>query len=145
MNKYTGIIEKLLYSFSKISEESKKPRDYGTGHMLYQSEIHAIFAVKNHREANASELAKVLGVTNGAVTQVIHKLIKKGLVQKYSLNNNKKEVYFKLTEDGEIAFRGHEKYHEESHAKVLKYLDGLESEKIQAISDFFDKFNEYTP
>ena len=142
MNKHTEIIEKLIYSFNKINEQSKKSRDYGTGHLLHQAEIHAIQAVKNHSQANASELAKVLGITNGAVTQVIGKLKKKDFVDKYYLNNNRKEVYFKLTKEGEVAFKGHEKHHQEMNSKVLKYLDGLENDKIKVINDFFDKFNE---
>jgi len=145
MEKYINLIETMNRFISITNERSKQARDYGSGHLLYQSEIHTIQALGNHGEINASELAEILSVTNGAITQVIAKLVKKGLVEKYKLPDNKKEVYFKLTEEGHIADKGHTLFHKKTYQTVSSYLDQLEVDQVDIINDFFSKMNETLP
>jgi DNA-binding MarR family transcriptional regulator len=101
-----------------------------------------IEAIHNYPQVNANELARILGVTNGAITQMANKLIKKGFVEMFRLNGNRKEVYYKLTSLGEVAYEGHEKYHAKIHGSFLRYLDELDEEKIETIINYFDKLIE---
>jgi len=140
MDKKDAIIEKMFCAFNEMNENAKQPRDYGTGQLLYQSEIHTVSVICNHEQVNASELAQIMGITNGAITQVVNKLIQKGLVEKYNLPGNKKEVHFRLTESGRIANEAHYRYHEKIHGHVIGYLSELDKEKIEAIGQFFDIF-----
>lgn len=139
------LIEKLVCTINLINENNKKPRAYGTGHLLYQSEIHTIEVINNHKAVNASELAVILGVTNGAVTQIISRLVQKGLVERYKLRDNKKEVYFQLTGKGLVAYDCHMKFHERMNNKVIGYLDQLNKDEVLIISQFFDKIIENMP
>ena len=140
MDKKDAIMEKMFRAFNEMNESAKQPRDYGTGHLLYQSEIHAISVIQHHQQANASALAQIMGVTKGAITQVVNKLILKGLVEKYNLPNNKKEVYFLLTESGAVANAAHNRYHEEMHGPVMDYLEHLDTEKLTIVENFFTVF-----
>jgi DNA-binding MarR family transcriptional regulator len=141
VEKYIELIDTMICIINKINEMGKKPKNFGTGHLLYQSEIHTIHAIGKHEGANSSELAQILGITKGAVTQVISKLVQKNLVEKYKTNNNKKEVYLKLTPQGEIANKGHDLYHEKIYKEMVAYLDGLEDNEIQIIMKLFDDIN----
>ncbi|SMC95804.1 MarR family winged helix-turn-helix transcriptional regulator [Sporomusa malonica] len=140
MDKKAAIMEKMFRAFNEMNESAKQPRDYGTGQLLYQSEIHTVSTICNHKQVNASELAQIMGITKGAITQVVNKLIQKGLVEKYNLPGNKKEVYFSPTESGRIANKAHCRYHEEIHGHVIGYLGELDEEKLEAIGQFFDIF-----
>jgi DNA-binding MarR family transcriptional regulator len=93
---------KILHLYSVIS---RKPVDYGTGDLLYFTEIHTITAVGKNREINMTHLAEKMGVTRGAISQTIRKLESKNLVLK-SNSNNKKEFNLKLSEKGQIAYKG---------------------------------------
>jgi DNA-binding MarR family transcriptional regulator len=104
--------------------------------MLYHSEVHLIIAIKEHPDANASELADALAVTNGAVTQVADKLERKGLIERYRANDNKKDTYFRLTEGGERAYYGHKEHHEKMNAKVIAYIKGLSDAEYRLVSEF---------
>ncbi|MBC3886776.1 MarR family transcriptional regulator [Acetobacterium paludosum] len=139
MERHIEIFEKIIKLLNKINQSNKIPRDYGTGHILHQSEIHTIEAIKNHANVNASELSNILGITNGAVTQITSKLKKKGLVDQYNTVSNKKEVYYRLTDKGEIANLGHDKHHKEVYKKLNQYIDSLEDDKIEIINTFLDK------
>ena len=79
MNDIQGLIERTAKIQYKINANDKKPRTFGTQHKLYQSEIHFIEAIGLSGDYSASELSEKLGITNGAVTQVADKLLKKKL------------------------------------------------------------------
>lgn len=136
------IIDKIRDIATIINKEIKQCRDYGTGHSLYHSEVHLIVAIFNHRDANASELSQVLDITNGAVTQVADKLSKKGLIERYRLKENKKDTYFRLTEQGEQVYWGHEKHHNKLNARVMEHLKGMDEDQVKLIVTFLDTIIE---
>ncbi|WP_297418149.1 MarR family transcriptional regulator [Clostridium sp.] len=145
MNKEIEVIEKVVRLSNKINQTNKKPQDYGSGHNLYHSEIHTIEAINNHSNVNASELSKILGITNGAVNQVTNKLIKKGLIEQYKLNDNNKEVFYRLTDLGEKANLGHSNYHKEVYEKIVQYLNNSSKDEIKTINTFLDSLIENWP
>jgi len=130
------IIEKIYEVAEILNKERGTCRDYGAGLALYHSEVHLIIAIMEHSNANASELADALNITNGAITQVADKLERKGLIERYHLNNNKKDTYFRLTDGGDAVYHGHIAHHEKMNAKVIKYLKGLSESEYRLIADF---------
>ncbi len=80
-NKLLAQIAKIQY---RITSNNKKPRKFGTNHLLYHSEIHFINAISSYKELNVSQLSEKLGVTKGAITQVAEKLLRKNLIYKYN-------------------------------------------------------------
>lgn len=132
------IVEKTIRAFNTMQENAKQPHDYGTGQLLYQAELHTLSAICNHELVNVTELAQIMGITKGAITQVVNKLIQKGLIEKFNMPGNKKEVYFRVTESGENVNKAHYQYHKMMHAPVSKYLCGLDKEKLEAIGQYFD-------
>lgn len=93
---------KILHLYSLIS---KKPKDYGTGDLLYFTEIHTITMVGKNRKINMTSLAGMMGVSKGAISQTIKKLVSKNLIVKTNLNN-RKEINLSLSEKGRLAFKG---------------------------------------
>jgi Transcriptional regulators len=145
MEKSIEILEKLIRLINKINQTNKVPKDYGTGDMLFHAEIHTIEAIRNHGNVNASELSNVLGVTNGAITQIISKLKKKSLVEQYNTAGNKKEVFYRLTDKGKIADLGHQNHHKESYMNLNQYIDSLEDDKITILNEFLEKLIDDWP
>lgn len=92
---------KILHLYSVIS---RKPVDYGTGDLLYFTEIHTISAIGRNREINLSRLSENMGVTRGAISQTVRKLVSKNLVVKD--NTNLKEFSLRLSDKGQAAYKG---------------------------------------
>lgn len=139
------IWEKLIRLVNKINQSNKVPKDFGIGNKLYQSEIHTIEAIASHENVNASELSKILGITNGALNQVTGKLMKKELIDPYKTKNNNKEVYYQLTEKGRVANAGHKKYHEQVNQSLTTYLNSLDPDHVKTINMFLDSLIENWP
>ena len=100
---------KILHLYSVIG---RKPKDYGTGDLLYFTEIHTITMVGKNKEINMTRLAEIMGVTKGAISQTIRKLVHKNLILK-SNSTNKKEFNLKLSEKGKIVYKGQESFQKE--------------------------------
>jgi DNA-binding MarR family transcriptional regulator len=100
---------KILHLYSVIG---RKPKDYGTGDLLYITEIHTITVVGRNKEINMTRLADIMGVTKGAISQTIRKLVHKNYILK-SNTTNKKEFNLSLSEKGNIVLRGQETFQRE--------------------------------
>jgi DNA-binding MarR family transcriptional regulator len=100
---------KILHLYSVIG---RKPKDYGTGDLLYLAEIHTITMVGKNKEINMTQLADMMGVTKGAISQTIRKLVSKNFITR-SNDNNRKEINLKLSEKGLVVYRGQESFQKE--------------------------------
>jgi len=98
-------------AFTKVEALHTPSRDFGTGISMFRKEIHTLQAIGQHPKINITALADHMGVTKGAVSQMVAKLVKKGMVRKIYAEDNKKEVIMELTNLGWIGFRNHEKFH----------------------------------
>ena len=62
------LIDQFLRILHLYSVINRKPRDYGTGDMLYFTEVHTIAMVGRNRQINITKLAALMGVTKGAIS-----------------------------------------------------------------------------
>jgi DNA-binding MarR family transcriptional regulator len=138
MDRVNLFIEKLTHIVSIVNQEMKTAWDYGLGFPLHHSEVHLLEAIKFCKGANAGEIARYLGITNGAVSQVAKKLMDKALVETYQAEDNRKEVFFRLTPLGNKACAGHQRHHKKIDASLIKYVEHLDEKEYKAILGFFD-------
>jgi DNA-binding MarR family transcriptional regulator len=138
LDKFNELAEKLYKTVNVLNREMKTARDYGIGFKLCHSEVTLLDIIKAHQNATASDLSRILGVTTGAVWQVSKKLQDKGLIESYQIEDNKKEVYFRLTELGKKAGRGHRKHHEGINAGLFDYFSRLTERDLKKIHEFLD-------
>ncbi|MDF2935735.1 MAG: transcriptional regulator, MarR family [Paenibacillaceae bacterium] len=56
--------------------------------------------IGNHADSNVTKLAESFYMTRSAISKITKKLMEKGLIDSYQKPENKKEIYFRLTEQG---------------------------------------------
>jgi DNA-binding MarR family transcriptional regulator len=128
---------KAMHRFKKLEET---PMDYGSGDILYRSEIHAIEAIGNNHGSNLTELAAGLEITKGTLSPLISKLVKKGLVLKKKGDRNDKEILLELTKKGRTAFEGHQSFHREMYLDFTKIYQDVSLEELDAFECLLVKF-----
>jgi len=151
MTDITNIYEEILQKLEKVIvmiESMHTPSlSFGTGVLMHTKEIHTIQAIGQHSGINVTKLAEHTGVTKGAVSQNINKLVRKGLVRKTYAPGNDKEVILELTNLGRIGFQNHVKFHMDTLNIAREYYgDQLKSklERINlAVDDIYKMLNEY--
>lgn len=131
--KTSYILLRLVY---RIFELDKKIRRYGTDKPLFESEIHMIQAIRENEGIHVTGLAEYLNVTKGAVSQVIMKLEKKGMIVKGRDPENQSRLVLTLTPKGETAYRNHEKLHQEFDELVEAILKGTSEEHRSFLKRF---------
>lgn len=130
---------RVIYSFIDID---KKSRFFGTDEQLSNAEIHMIKAIKANEDIHITGLAKQLGVTKGAVSQIAGRLEKKGLLTKEKDIYNQSKLILRLTLKGETAHNNHENYHHQLDALIEKILKDASDENILFLKSFLDKLEK---
>jgi DNA-binding MarR family transcriptional regulator len=135
-NELQTLIDLFLNILHLYSVIARKPKDYGTGDLLYFTEIHTISMVGNNREINMTRLAELMGVTKGAISQTIRKLVSKGLIAK-SNSTNMKEFNLRLSEKGQIVYKGQETFQKELFTFAESLYDRARPEDRQLVKGLF--------
>lgn len=133
------IINKLFHIMNSAIETERTPKDYGTGHLIYHSEINLLNAISQYPHLNAIDLADKMGVTRAAITQMAKRLEERGFIIRYAKAGNKKEKFFQLTEVAQAIKAGHDSYHQEANVQICAYLKTLEEQEILIIMDFLNQ------
>lgn len=114
----------------------KKTRYYGTDVPIFHSEIHVIMAIAENPGIHVGGLADVLGVTKGAVSEILKKLEKKSLVIKEIDNLNLSRYLLSLTEKGKKAHSNHIFYHSVLNTMVEDELKDASEDELEFLSNF---------
>ncbi|WP_020620668.1 MarR family winged helix-turn-helix transcriptional regulator [Paenibacillus daejeonensis] len=95
---------KLIMQLKRLE---RQPHTFGQAGTLSPSEIHTIDAIGIDSPVLMSELATRLGVTKGAITQIIQRLEGKSLVARAVHPEDARSTLLSLTSLGEEAYKTH--------------------------------------
>jgi len=105
------------------------------------SEIHCIAYIGDDEASNVTKLAESFNMTRGAISKLTKKLVKKGLIESYQKPDNKKEVYFRLTEQGKMICNIHKEMHREFEDRDQPFFEQITEEQLEVILGFAEKYN----
>ena len=132
-------VEQLLRLTNKMMWGRKHPRDYGTGELLYMSEIEVIYELGHHPESNLTELSVTLGVTKATLSPIVNKLEKKGYLSKRQAPNNSKVRLLLLKEKGHKARQGMAAY----AMRLNKYMDDVTESELKSYVRLLNKMEMF--
>ncbi len=138
MKFYTEIESNFVRIFNSYSELSKKPFVYAENISLYASEVHAIEYIGKTGSSNVSEVSRELGLTKGAISKMLVKLEKNGLIKRFKYLENQKEVYVHLTDSGMNVLQGHLDYHKEMIDNIEQKYKNISDAEKNTIIEFLE-------
>lgn len=142
---YCKVTEQIFGIIRLLEEEHKKPKDYGGGALLSHAEVLFLETIARNPDENVSALSERLGITKGAVTQMVGKLRQKELIETVKREDNKKEKYFCLTEKGETAILGHLSFHRQANQQLCDFIAALDEGEADAIFRFLECLRQCVP
>ena len=130
-------------AFHKYAAYESQPRDFGIGFPLTQNEIHAVVVVCEEEGISLGELARRRGVTKGAMSQLVSRLVKKGLIVKEAAEHSASYVALRPTKLGRKAYRNHS----EAHKTMGKTIDqelfaDMSEQEMRRVAQKFNRFAE---
>ncbi|WP_179952718.1 MarR family winged helix-turn-helix transcriptional regulator [Cohnella abietis] len=106
----------------------RQPHHFGNAGPLTPSEIHTIEAIGSEGRVLMSELAARLGITKGAVTQLITRLEAKELILRSPHPSDSRGTLISLTEKGREANAAHDEVHLQFYNQLRSQLSDQEIE-----------------
>lgn len=100
------------------------------------SEIHVIDLITHIKSPNVTTIAANLNMTRGAVSKIMARLMTRGDVVSFQEPDNQKNVYFRLTERGEIVQNVHRLFHERARTHVKEFFSRYSPQELQIIEMF---------
>ena len=135
---------KIVNALTKIQERSDL---FGHGREdvfrgIHLAEVHCIDWIGTIDHPNVTKIAHEMGLTRGAVSKISKKLVAKGFIQRYQRAENSKEIYFRLTEEGQHADLEHKKCHNRARREKLSILAAYSMAEQAAILRFLSDVNK---
>lgn len=118
--------QELIDVFEKILKTENIFIVNKLGYDLSMAEIHTIAAIGKDQLLRMSELAGQLHITMGTLTVMIHNLVKKGFVERYKSEEDRRIVRVGLTKGGRQIYDLHELFHENLVDALLGDFDEKE-------------------
>ncbi|MBE6059853.1 MAG: MarR family transcriptional regulator [Clostridium sulfidigenes] len=138
-NKYV-LNELLVTIFNDILEIEQTALQEGVLKDLSVTEIHTIEAIGMYHPRTMTEVANDLNITVGTLTTAITKLVKKGYVERTRGEEDRRSVMIALTRKGKLAYRVHEKFHQDMISETIK---GLKDEEEEVLIRSLEKVNSF--
>jgi len=100
------------------------------------SELHVIQCIGKKGLMNVTAITEEMGMTKGAISKICTKLFNKQFVEKMRMLDNQKEIFFRLTDNGNEIYMAHEKLHQQAEEKWLLLLNQYTEEELSLIQRF---------
>ena len=142
MKDYRELSWLLERTIHKYVQFEKKPQLYCDKLMLTQPEIHTVAIIGDNEGINITHLAKMRGITKGAASQMIYKLMDKNLVEKRTSPLSDSEVNLFLTDTGRQARAEHRSRHESVSKKFAAIFENIPEEMQDKLEDFLKAFEK---
>ncbi|MEC1260720.1 MarR family transcriptional regulator [Bacillus swezeyi] len=115
----------------RITEEIEQmERELGSELKLNMSDIHTISCIGDNEPINVTSIAEKMEFSKATISRISTKLIKKDLIIKTQLSDNKKEIYFRLSQKGRQVHIIHQREHEKIEGRFKRFLSRYSSEEI---------------
>lgn len=108
-------------------------KDLGISHVLFLGYL------RRNSKSRPSDVAKELGLTPSAVTQLTEKLVKRQLVVRSTDKNDRRIVYLEITNAGEKILK---EAHESGQILRKKLFEKLTDEERQQLLHIYQKLNK---
>ena len=145
-NAYATINNILVNLINEIWELEEKAIITEEFKDLTNNDMHVIEAIGLGDGNNMSSIAKKLNITVGSLTTAMNSLVNKKYVERRRSEEDRREVFVKLTDRGVKAYRHHEDYHRQMTRAILDKLDEAEIpvlvKTLDALSEFFTGYSK---
>ncbi len=132
------LLDRLSRIVAMAAAIEREPVEIGDGCRLSASEVHLIDAAGRSPEAGLSEHASRLGVTKGAVTQIVGRLEAKGCLVRVRDPEDRRAVRLVLTDTGRQAFAWHRSLHDRIGGRLRDALALMGPDEHERLVGFFD-------
>lgn len=98
--------------------------------------VHVIDCIGDHEPINHTGITKKMNLSKASITNISSKLLETGFIEKSQMKNNRKEIYYSLTDKGREVYQLHKKMHQEKEESFYQFIDSYSEAELQTIRKF---------
>ncbi|MFT8322140.1 MAG: MarR family transcriptional regulator [Bacillus sp. (in: firmicutes)] len=106
------------------------------------TQLHIASLLKENGESNNRFLADKLNLTKAAVTKATKELLDENVIAAVQKAENKKEIYYTLSKEGEMLALVHDELHEKLRMRYIEIFKQFDEHELKAIRRFFKEVTE---
>ncbi len=125
------ISAQLIDIFENVMKMEHETINRESHEKLSITEIHTIAAAGMEELSSMSEIAAKLHITVGTLTVGMNNLVKKGYVERYKSERDRRIVKVGLTKKGKEIYRIHEAFHHKLGATLIKGMTEAEKKIVR--------------
>ena len=134
-----GLIEMLIERMDAIG---RMIRMFHEPPPLSPTHMHLLFMISmKDKGKSVKELAEMIGVTPGAVSQLVNNLVERGLIIREADPSDRRVVRLKLTE---LALEQMSRMKKEYFASARRVMESLSNEDLKQLVDIFQKIEVFS-
>lgn len=107
------------------------------------SEMHCIDCIEKIENPNVTKLAVAMNLTKAGISKLIKKLIQKKSIEIYKNPDNKKEIYYKLTEIGYKVYESHLVLHKIWCEKDEEFFEKFSKKDLEVTVKVLTKYSKF--
>ena len=134
LGKYGDFVEKLVHYGNAYAQNYNTERSFGVGASFSASEIQTLeyILTNQNKNQNMAEMAYYLGIPASTFSKNINKMMKKGLVEKYHISTNRKEIILRVSDFGKDVYEQYSRFaYERLYKDVFSVLDQVPAEYVE--------------
>ncbi len=141
MGKYRDLVESIIFLCNRSATRFNMPQYYNTSVPLTAIQIQIIEYALEDKNEKMSELAERIGITRGAFSNNVTKLVALGLIEKEHRGSNQKELFITVTEKGRQEYKNYAKLvYDLTFRQIFSMADELPPESITAFQKMMKTF-----
>ena len=143
MGEYRSLVEEIIRLCNESSTKFCKPANFNTPILLSAHEIQIIEYILENKDEKMSVIAKRLGITRGAFSNNVTKLIEMGCLKKELREGNKKDKYVVVTDYGEKIYETYVNFiYKRTFEELFRLADTIPKEHIETFCKMLNVFSE---
>ena len=142
LEEFKVLMQNVNYLDRMLNRYQSLPRRYSSQILLYSSEADLLAEIGLREPITATELARLKISTPSAISQIVKKLDLKGLLEKGTLDGNRKTIYLSLSETGKQVYETHRQWEEKKYRAYLDELTDYTPEDLQKAAKLIDFLSE---
>ena len=134
LGKYGDFVEKLVHYGNAYAQNYNTERSFGVGASFSASEIQTLeyILTNQNKNQNMAEMAYYLGIPASTFSKNVNKMMKKGLVEKYHISTNRKEIILRVSDFGKDVYEQYSRFaYERLYKDVFSVLDQVPAEYVE--------------
>lgn len=126
-----------LYTEQEFNSFQQKAQKYQIDMLSNNiTSVHVIDCIGDYEPINHTGIVEKMGLSKASITNISTKLLKMGFIMRSQRNNNRKEIYFSLTDKGRHVYDLHKELHREKEQGFYEFIESYSEDELKTIGKF---------